>query len=124
MTILVLIDVREIGEGESVGYGQAWTSSRPSRLGTVAIGYGDGYPRHAPRGTPVLVNGRRAGLIGRVSMDYLAVDLTGLPDAQVGDVVSLWGDGLAVEEVATLAGTIAYELLTRLGRRVKLRYLD
>ena len=85
-------------------------------VGVVAIGYGDGYPRHAKSGTPVLVNGKRAQLIGRVSMDMICVDL---PDAKVGDPVVLWGEGLPVEEVARSADTIGYELLCHVTQRVK-----
>ncbi|WP_338590116.1 alanine racemase [Shewanella khirikhana] len=113
-----LIAVREHKAGESVGYGAYWTSSRDTRLGVVAIGYGDGYPRNAPEGTPVLVNGRRVPIVGRVSMDMLTVDLG--PDAndKVGDAAMLWGPDLPVEEVAEQIGTIAYELVTKLTPRV------
>jgi alanine racemase len=88
------------------------------------MGYGDGYPRHAGTGTPVLVAGYRTRLLGRVSMDLLAVDLNGVPDAQVGTEVVLWGEGLPAWEVARSVGTIAYELLTGIGARVPVRYLD
>ncbi len=113
-----LIAVREHKAGESVGYGAYWTSSRDTRLGVVAIGYGDGYPRNAPEGTPVLINGRRVPIVGRVSMDMLTVDLG--PDAndKVGDAAMLWGPDLPVEEVAEQIGTIAYELVTKLTPRV------
>ncbi|ABM01260.1 alanine racemase [Shewanella amazonensis] len=113
-----LIAVREHSAGESVGYGAYWTASRDTRLGVVAIGYGDGYPRNAPEGTPVLVNGRRVPIVGRVSMDMLTVDLG--PDAadKVGDRALLWGKELPVEEVAERIGTIAYELVTKLTPRV------
>jgi alanine racemase len=84
----------------------------------VACGYADGYPRHAPTGTPVLVNGQRAGTVGRVSMDMICVDLTGIPGACVGTPVTLWGEGLSADEVAAAAGTLSYELLTKLGTRV------
>ncbi|MBC9249201.1 alanine racemase [Pseudomonas alcaligenes] len=118
-----LIAVREVAAGESVGYGASWVAARSSRIGTVSCGYADGYPRHAPSGTPVLVGGRRASLVGRVSMDMLAVDLTNLPAAQVGDTVELWGAQLPVDEVARAAGTIGYELLTKVTARVPRRYL-
>ncbi|MGL4316335.1 MAG: alanine racemase [Pseudomonas sp.] len=118
-----LIAVREVAVGESVGYGASWIAERPTRIGTVSCGYADGYPRHAPSGTPVLVRGQRVGLVGRVSMDMLAVDLTDLPEAQVGDVVELWGEQLPVDEVAQAAGTIGYELLTKVTARVPRRYL-
>ncbi len=113
-----IVAIREIDTGECVGYGQTWRARRPSRIGTVAIGYGDGYPRHAPSGTPVVINGRRAPLVGRVSMDSLGVDLTDLPDSVVGDDVVLWGRGLDINEIARAAGTISYELLTGVSPRV------
>ncbi len=118
-----LIAVREIAAGESVGYGATWEATRPSRIGTVSCGYADGYPRHAPSGTPVVVNGQRVPLAGRVSMDMLAVDLSDLPDARVGDPVELWGAQLPVDELAQACGTIGYELLTKVTARVPRRYL-
>jgi alanine racemase len=118
-----LIAVREIAVGETVGYGATWEATRPSRIGTVSCGYADGYPRHAPSGTPVVVNGRRVPLVGRVSMDMLAVDLSELPDARVGDSVELWGAQLSVDELAQACGTIGYELLTKVTARVPRRYL-
>lgn len=117
-----LIAVRDVPMGESVGYGASWVAERPSRIATVSCGYADGYPRHAPSGTPVLVGGRRVPLVGRVSMDMLAVDLTDLPSAAVGDSVELWGTNLPVDEVASHAGTIGYELLTKVTARVPRRY--
>lgn len=117
-----LIAVREVAPGESVGYGASWVAARQSRIGTVSCGYADGYPRHAPSGTPLLVEGRRAALVGRVSMDMLAVDLTDLPDARVGAAVQLWGAQLPIDEVAQAAGTIGYELLTKVTARVPRRY--
>ncbi|WP_372872179.1 alanine racemase [Shewanella sp.] len=113
-----LIAVREHKAGESVGYGAYWTSSRDTRLGVVAIGYGDGYPRNAPEGTPVLINGRRVPIVGRVSMDMLTVDLGPEANDKVGDAAMLWGPDLPVEEVAEQIGTIAYELVTKLTPRV------
>ncbi|RXJ73366.1 alanine racemase [Veronia nyctiphanis] len=117
-----LIAVRKVTPGESIGYGGTWVSMQETRVGVIAIGYGDGYPRTAPNGTPVLVNGRRVPVVGRVSMDMLMVDLG--PDAKdkVGDKVVLWGQGLPAEEVAAHIGTIAYELLVKLTSRVVLRY--
>lgn len=112
-----LISVRDIKQGSTVGYGGAWMAPTDMRIGVVAIGYGDGYPRHAPTGTPVLVNGQRAQLIGRVSMDLISVDLTGI-EAKVADKVVLWGNGLPVEEIAALSGTISYELLCGVTERV------
>jgi alanine racemase len=117
-----LIAIRQVAVGDSVGYGGAWRAQRQSRIGTVSCGYADGYPRHAPSGTPLLVRGQRVALAGRVSMDMLTVDLTDLPAAQVGDEVQLWGAQLPVDEVARAAGTIGYELLTKVTRRVPRRY--
>ncbi len=114
-----LVTVKTIERGAAVGYGGTWATPEKMPLGIAAIGYADGYPRHLPSGTPVLVNGRRAALAGRVSMDLIAIDLRGCPDARPGDPVTLWGDGLTVEEIAEAAGTIAYELLARLGPRVE-----
>ena len=112
-----IISIREIDAGESVGYGATWTAERPSRIATVTIGYGDGYPRLARNGTPVLVNGQRASLAGRVSMDMITIDVTHLDEAKIGDEVILWGDGLPLAEVAACAGTIGYELTTRMPAR-------
>lgn len=119
-----LIAVRHVAQGESVGYGASWVATRDSVIGTVSCGYADGYPRHAPAGTPVLVNGLRVPLVGRVSMDMLTVDLTDLAQSAVGDSVELWGRHLAVDEVAQAAGTIGYELLTKVTERVPRRYLN
>jgi alanine racemase len=113
-----LIAVREIAAGQSIGYGSTFIAERRMRMGVVACGYADGYPRHAPTGTPVLVAGRRTRTLGRVSMDMLCVDLTELPEASVGTPVVLWGAGLPVEEIAAAAGTISYELLCALAPRV------
>jgi alanine racemase len=113
-----LIALRRNKKGDAIGYGGSYVCPRDMLTGVAAIGYGDGYPRHAQTGTPVLVNGRRAPLIGRVSMDMITVDLSAQPEARIGDPVVLWGDGLAVEEVARCASTIAYELLCGVARRV------
>ncbi len=112
-----LISVREVLRGESVGYGGEWTCPETMLVGVVACGYGDGYPRHAPEGTPVLVNGQRVPLIGRVSMDMITVDLRGCK-ASVGDRVQLWGDELPADEIAHHAETIAYELFCNVAPRV------
>ncbi|RJG13254.1 alanine racemase [Pseudomonas cavernicola] len=117
-----LIGLRDVAVGESVGYGACWVAQRPSRIGTVSCGYADGYPRHAPSGTPLVVRGQRVPLAGRVSMDMLAVDLTDLPEAQLGDAVELWGAQLPVDELAQACGTIGYELLTKVTARVPRRY--
>jgi alanine racemase len=114
-----LIAVKTIAGSQHVGYGGTWRARNRMRLGIAAIGYGDGYPRHAGNGTPVLINGRHSRLVGRVSMDKIAVDLDDHPEARVGDPVTLWGNGLPVEEVARHADTIAYELLCGVTRRVK-----
>ncbi len=119
-----LIAVNKISKDETIGYGSTWQCPEDMLVGVVSIGYGDGYPRHAPSGTPVLVNGKRASLIGRVSMDMIMVDLREQPDAKVGDEVILWGEGLPVEEIAKEAGTIGYELLCGVTRRVAFEYID
>ena len=113
-----LISVRHCRRGDAVGYGGAWQCPCDMPVGVVAAGYGDGYPRSAAPGTPVLVNGQRTPLVGRVSMDMLCVDLRDQPHARVGDEVELWGASLPVEEVARCAGTIPYELLCGVTRRV------
>lgn len=119
-----LIAIRDVEAGERIGYGGDFIYRGRGRYGVVACGYGDGYPRHAPTGTPVLVDGRRTQLVGRVSMDMLAVDLSELPGAGVGSRVTLWGEDLPVAEVAARAGTIAYELLTGLAERVPRVYVE
>jgi len=118
-----LIAVHDLKQGESIGYGGIWTASKDTHIGVVAIGYGDGYPRMAPEGTPVLVNGRIVPVVGRVSMDMLSVDLGIDCRDEVGDKVILWGKGLPAEVVADHIGTIAYELVTKLTQRVSLKYL-
>ena len=112
-----VVSVRDVQPGESVGYGASWTAERPSRIATVTIGYGDGYPRLARNGTPVLVKGRRAHLAGRVSMDMITIDVTELEGIAIGDEVTLWGKDLPVAEIAEWAGTIGYELTTRMPAR-------
>ncbi|MCF7987286.1 MAG: alanine racemase [Methylovulum sp.] len=114
-----LIAVKPIAQGETVGYAGSWVCEQATRLGVVAIGYGDGYPRYAKVGTPVLINGQRVPLIGRVSMDMITVDLNSLPDAKPGDPVTLWGEGLAVEEIAQWADTIPYTLVCGITQRVR-----
>ena len=114
-----LMSVKHHRQGDAIGYSATWRCPQAMPIGVVAIGYADGYPRHAPSGTPVLVNGRRVPLIGRVSMDMITVDLRTQPNAQVGDPVILWGKQLPVEEIATHAGTLPYELFCHVGNRVK-----
>jgi alanine racemase len=113
-----LIAVNRCAAGEAVGYGATWRCPEAMPVGVAAVGYGDGYPRHAPSGTPVLVGGVRVPLVGRVSMDMVTLDLRPVPDARPGERVVLWGEGLPVEEVAGAAGTIAYQLLSGLTTRV------
>ena len=115
-----LIGVQQIAAGESVGYGSRFTAEIPMRIGVVACGYADGYPRHAPTGTPVLVDGVRTRVIGSVSMDMITVDLAAVPAAHVGSAVTLWGNGLPIEEVASAAGTIGYELMCAVAPRVRI----
>jgi alanine racemase len=118
-----IIATQSINAGDSVGYGSSFTAPQPMRIGVVACGYADGYPRHCPTGTPVLVSGVRCQLAGRVSMDMVTVDLTPVPDAGPGSDVTLWGRSasgavLPIDEVAHAAGTVAYELMCALAQRV------
>lgn len=115
-----IIAAQELKPGDTVGYGGMFRAERATRIGVVACGYADGYPRHAPTGTPVLVEGRPTCTVGRVSMDLLCVDITGMPEAQTGSRVVLWGDGLPVERVAEAAGTVGYQLLCALAPRVRI----
>jgi alanine racemase len=118
-----VISLRSIAAGESVGYTANWTAERDSTIATITVGYGDGYPRNASNGTPVLINGVRYPLVGRVSMDMITVDVTELSDVAIGDKAVLWGPELPVNEVASYCGTIGYELLTRMPGRVPRIYL-
>lgn len=117
-----LVAVQELRAGDRVGYGGTFTATAPMRVGVVACGYADGYPRHAPgfddRNTPILVAGRRTHTVGRVSMDLLCADLSSIPEASVGTEVTLWGEGLSADEVAAASGTVSYELLCALAARV------
>lgn len=113
-----IIGVQTLNIGDRVGYGGTYTAERQMRIGIVACGYADGYPRHAPSGTPILVMGRRTRTLGRVSMDMLACDISDIPQAAIGAPVTLWGDGLPADEVAISADTIAYELFCALASRV------
>jgi len=115
-----LIAIQEIAAGEAVGYGSRFVAPKPMRIGVIACGYADGYPRHAVDGTPILVNGVRAALVGRVSMDMITVDVTDISDAKVGSEVIMWGQGLPIDEVAQSSGTIGYELMCAITGRVKL----
>jgi len=115
-----LIAIQHIAAGESVGYGSRYVAAKAMKIGVVACGYADGYPRHAADGTPVLVNGVRTVMVGRVSMDMITVDVTDIPDARVGSVVTLWGQGLPIDDVARAADTIGYELMCAVAQRVQL----
>jgi alanine racemase len=115
-----VLTVRRVPKGETVGYSGVWRAMRDSVIAIIAAGYGDGLPRNLPSDTPVLIRGKRATVAGRVSMDMLAVDVTDLPPLHVGDSVTLWGEGLPVEEIARHAGTIPYELLCAVSQRVPL----
>jgi alanine racemase len=113
-----VIGIQELHANESVGYGGMYTATHPHRIGVIACGYADGYPRYAPNGTPVLVCGKSAKVAGRVAMDMLVVDLTDIPEARIGSPVVLWGEGLPVDEVANAASTVGYELLCAVAPRV------
>ena len=113
-----IISVQEVQPGERIGYSGTYEAAKPIRVGTIACGYADGYPRHAPTGTPVLVDGVRTRTLGRVSMDMLTIDLSGIPAARVGTPAVLWGEGLPADEVAFAAGTVSYELMCALAPRV------
>lgn len=119
-----LIAVKHCKQGDAIGYGSTWLCPEDMPIGVVSIGYGDGYPRHAPSGTPVLVNGQRVPLIGRVSMDMICVGLRDQPRAQIADPVVLWGEGLPVEEIAHAASAIAYELFCNVTERVRREYIN
>ena len=116
--VSAIISVQNVKAGEPIGYGDTYRAERDMRIGIVACGYADGYPRHAETGTPILVMGQRTRTLGRVSMDMLAVDLSDMPDAGIACPVTMWGVGLPVEEVARAAGTISYELLCARAERV------
>ena len=113
-----IIATQFVRAGDEVGYGAQFRAEHTMRIGVVACGYADGYPRHAKNGTPILVDGRRSKTLGRVSMDMLYVDLSDSPQADVGSRVVLWGEGLPIDEVARAAGTVGYELMCALAKRV------
>ena len=113
-----IIATQHLQPGERVGYGFSYEAAGEMTIGVVACGYADGYPRHAPSGTPVLVNGKRTRTVGRVSMDMITVDITDIPEAYIGTPVTLWGEGLSADEVGAAAGTLSYELLCALAPRV------
>ncbi|HWI39617.1 MAG TPA: alanine racemase [Burkholderiales bacterium] len=113
-----IIATQHLQPGERVGYGFSYEAVGELRIGVIACGYADGYPRHAPTGTPVLVDGKRTRIVGRVSMDMITVDISEIPEATIGTPVTLWGEGLSADEVAASAGTLSYELLCALAPRV------
>jgi alanine racemase len=113
-----IIATKTVPSGGAIGYGGTWRCASATRIGVLACGYADGYPRHAPSGTPVSVGGRPSRVLGRISMDLMTVDLSECQDAGVGDWVELWGGNVAASTVAAHAGTIAYELVTRVDARV------
>lgn len=122
-----LVSIKNLKQGDAIGYGGTYLCEKDMLVGIVTIGYGDGYPRHAKTGTPVLVNGKRCSLLGRVSMDMICVDLSGLSEdaeAKVNDSVVLWGEGLPIEEIAECSDTIGYELLCGVTSRVEFEYID
>lgn len=123
-----VVSLRNVKSGEYVGYSLRWHAQRDSLIATVSIGYADGYPTQIKSGTPVLIDGQRVPIVGRVSMDLITVDCTDLSSVNVGDLVTFWGEDeqgnhLPVEEIASLAGTIPYDLLSKIGGRVKYRYI-
>lgn len=119
-----VIAVNDIEAGGIVGYGANWTASQDSRIAVVAMGYGDGYPRHAKNGTPVLINGKRYPMAGRVSMDMITIEVGRDSDVKIGDPVILWGPELPAEEIAEYADTICYEMFCNLANRVKREFVE
>ncbi len=119
-----LFSIKQLNVGDTVGYGASWQAKQPTRIGVIAIGYGDGYPRHAKEGTPVLINGKLYPLVGKVSMDMITVDLGMQDEVALGTEAILWGKGLPVETVAQHADTIAYTLLCGVTSRVRFEWLD
>lgn len=119
-----IIAVQNLEAGESVGYGKRFTATRKTRVGIVACGYADGYPRHAPSGTAIAVNGKLTQTLGRVSMDMLFADITDIPQANIGSPVELWGSQIPVDTVAEAAGTVGYELLCAIAPRVPVKVIE
>ena len=115
-----IIGIQQINKGDAVGYGSQFVAEAAMTIGVVACGYADGYPRHAPTGTPVLVDGVKTRMVGRVSMDMITVDLTPVVNAKVGSSVTLWGEGLPIDDVANAAGTVGYELMCAVAPRVRM----
>jgi alanine racemase len=119
-----IIAIQDLKQGDSVGYGSLFHADKPTRVGVVACGYADGYPRHSLTGTPIAVNGQITRTLGRVSMDMLYVDITAIPKAQLGSPVELWGRQVSVDAVAQAAGTVGYELLCAIAPRVAVEYIE
>jgi alanine racemase len=119
-----IIALRDVQPGDAIGYGASFQVITPMRVATLAMGYADGYPRHAPNGTPAALHGQRIRVVGRISMDMMMVDVSAVSSAQIGDFVELWGNTVSVDEVAQAAGTIGYELLARLSIRGETLYQD
>ena len=119
-----IIAIHDLNKGDPVGYGETWVCDKPTRVGTVAMGYADGYPRHAKNGTPVMIDGVKSRLIGRVSMDMITVDLSDVPDAHIGSDVEFWGENISINEIARCADTIPYTLYTGITSRVHKHYIN
>jgi len=119
-----ILAVQNLEAGDSLGYGHQFTATKKTRIGVVACGYADGYPRHAPNGTPIAVAGRLTKTLGRVSMDMMFADITDIPEADIGSSVELWGAQVPIDQVAQAAGTISYELLCAVATRVPVKVLD
>ncbi|MFT7306569.1 MAG: alanine racemase, partial [Candidatus Azotimanducaceae bacterium] len=117
-----ILSINRLVSGDAVGYGSSWSADKPCRIAVIALGYADGYPREMPDGTPVLINGKRRPLVGRVSMDMCTVLLEDEDDIQPGHHAIFWGSNLPIDEIAAAAGTISYTLMTGLSHRVKRRY--
>jgi alanine racemase len=115
------MSIHQYDEGECIGYGATWCCPRPSIIGVVPVGYGDGYPRHITANTPIWINGCKAPIVGRISMDMMTIDLTDCPNPRIGDSVELWGSHIPIEVIANHANTIAYELMCQVTQRV-IRY--
>ena len=117
-----IIAIHQISAGQSIGYGSKFTATKSMQIATVACGYADGYPRHAPTGTPVWCHGAKHALLGAVSMDMLTIDITDCPEAKIGSTVELWGQNNPIDDVAQMAGTIGYQLMCALAKRVPVSY--
>jgi len=119
----VLISIKDFKKGQGIGYGSRYICKDDMQIGVVAVGYADGYPRHAKDGTPVFINGSKASIAGRVSMDMITIDLTGVENPAIGDRVEMFGENISINEVAEFSGTISYEILCKITKRVYKTYL-